>query len=307
VVNEAGANGTELSDYVVEITGDCAADGSITLALDEDATCIITNTKKGMVDVIKTVNGVVAAGFEFEIRSGADLDNLGTTEASCTTDTDGFCDFSGAKFVPENYQFCEINMMPGWSTSLSAEPGAFVPNGNSPDVDNSVICVPFTLDPGETQSFTVDNTPPPMGDARTIGFWKNWTSCDGNGNQDPVLDETLTAAGGSIAIGALLVNDCPTAVSILDKRDIRNAKKNAGDAAYGLAAQLLAAELNFVAGAGSCTDVDIAANDAQLLLTDIGFDGTRNYLKGGRSGEDRDLANELAGILDAYNNNMFCL
>ena len=47
-------------------------------------------------------------------------------------------------------------------------------------------------------SFSIDNIPPPGGDARTIGFWKNWTSCDGNGNQDPVLYETLAAAGGTI-------------------------------------------------------------------------------------------------------------
>jgi hypothetical protein len=44
-VGEAGYGDTDLSQYVVIIGGDCAADGSITLDLAQDATCTIANIK----------------------------------------------------------------------------------------------------------------------------------------------------------------------------------------------------------------------------------------------------------------------
>ena len=111
-----------------------------------------------------------------------------------------------AKLVPGDYQFCEANVMPGWMSSLRDEPGAFmlpasaygsffVPNSTDPLVDNSVYCVPFTLDPGETESFVADNTPPPGGDARTIGFWKNWSSWPIN---SPALNMSRHSAYASI-------------------------------------------------------------------------------------------------------------
>ncbi|MBT8093073.1 MAG: hypothetical protein KJN77_08560, partial [Gammaproteobacteria bacterium] len=166
--------------------------------------------------------------------------------------------------------------------------------------------------PDETETFAVDNTPPPTpeGAAKTIGFWKNWTSCDGHGNQDDVLDQTLDAAGGSISLGGFAVTSCYDAVDLLDKRDIaesdavRDGKKKGGDAAYGLAAQLLAAKLNLEANAGDCQEVLDTIDDADALL--FNFTGTGNYWKGKNAGDDRALATELAGILDDYNNNLLC-
>jgi hypothetical protein len=163
--------------------------------------------------------------------------------------------------------------------------------------------------------FNVNNVPPPDGDARTIGFWKNWTSCDGKGNQAPVLDETLQAAGGRIQLGDFAVSIdyvCQVAVDVLDKRDIddpalvADGKKKAGDAAYGLAAQLLAAKLNVAATAGTCTALIDAIADADALLAAEGFDGTGNYLKGGNNAALSATATELASVLDDYNNNLLC-
>jgi hypothetical protein len=229
--------------------------------------------------------------------------SVGSVEASCTTDSSGYCDFGGATFSPGEYWFCETNMLPGWSAELSGYPGAIVPNNTDSNVDNSVICAPFTLDPGETESFSLDNTPPPGGDARTIGFWKNWTSCDGHGNQDDVLDQNLP-----VSLGDMYIDDCDTAVSLLDKRDVNSGRKRAGDAAYALAAQLLAYELNQNAGAGTCTAASDAAASGHNLLMDIGFDGTGNYLKGNspQVKEDAQDAHDYAGILDEYNNNVLC-
>ncbi|MBT8440457.1 MAG: hypothetical protein KJO91_12065 [Gammaproteobacteria bacterium] len=263
--------------------------------------------------MLKTLSGATPpAGttFDFELRTGVSDSAVGTTEASCTTDVTGYCDFGGTVFMPGDYWFCEVNMMPGWSTSLTGYPGAIVPNNTDPGVDNSVICAPFALDVGETESFSVDNTPPPGGDARTIGFWKNWTSCDGNGNQDAVLDDNLPAP-----LGSMDIIDCPVAVDLLDKRDIKNpavvkdGKKMAGDAAYGLAAQLLAYELNQNANAGTCSDAVDAAASGHALLTDIGFDGTGGYLKGQSPSvrQDKADASMYAGLLDSYNNNELCI
>ena len=45
-VGEASGTGTSLSDYTTVIGGDCAADGSVTVAAGGSATCTITNTRK---------------------------------------------------------------------------------------------------------------------------------------------------------------------------------------------------------------------------------------------------------------------
>jgi Regulator of chromosome condensation (RCC1) repeat len=42
-VSEAGGTGTLLSDFTTEISGDCAADGTVNLALGDKKTCTITN------------------------------------------------------------------------------------------------------------------------------------------------------------------------------------------------------------------------------------------------------------------------
>ncbi len=303
-LSETGPAGYVASDWVC-VGGTQNAD-TITLGLGQEATCTITNTAKGMVTVIKTSSGVPAAGFTFEIREGASPTEEGVVLASDTTDADGIADFGGLKLEAGTYQLCETGMMPGWSNTIDGfTPAGAVPEGG----DNSTECVEFTLDIGETEVFTVDNVPPPGGDARTIGFWKNWTSCDGNGNQDAVLDDNLPVSG---YLGGIVGTSCEVAVDLLDKRDIadpdvvNDGKKMAGDAAYGLAAQLLAAQLNVNADAGTCQDAldAIAAGDALLELID--FDGTGGYLKGGKNAALRAEATELAGILDDYNNNMLC-
>ena len=299
-----------------------AALNGITLDVQPGATivCTFTNNKDGTVTVTKTVSGGLPNGwtFDFEIRTGASLTETGSAVAGGTATTDpvtGETDFGGLLLVPGIYQFCEVNMLPGWHSNLSDEPGAFVPNSDDPNVDNSVVCVEFTLDAGEEEHFDVDNTPPPGGDARTIGFWKNWTSCDGRGNQDPVLDQTLAlfpiAAGQSthgVWIGDIYVDTCEEAIAILNKSTL-NGKKKANDAAYGLAAQLLAAVLNYQAGAGQCADATNAIADAQQLLDDVNFTATGNYLGPkvkGALAVQRAEALDLAETLDLYNNNLLC-
>jgi uncharacterized cupredoxin-like copper-binding protein len=309
----AGWTLTDITCDDADSTGDTAT-GVASFEVDpgETVRCVFTNTQDGTVEVVKTVSGALPNGqtFDFELRTGASPTEVGTTVASTTTDpVTGEADFGGATFAPGTYQFCEVNMLPGWHSTLSDDPNAFVPNSDDPNVDNSVVCVEFTLDPGETETFVIDNTPPPGGDARTIGFWKNWTSCDGNGNQDPVLDDTLASfPGGGILVGDIFVDTCAEAVAILNKSSLDGTKR-ASDAAYELAAQLLAAELNYQAGAIQCQDATDAIADGQALLDLINFNATGSYLGPkvkGPTAIQRQEALALAATLDDYNNNLLC-
>ncbi|MEZ5450912.1 MAG: hypothetical protein R3E89_18750 [Thiolinea sp.] len=175
--------------------------------------CTYENTKRAMVEVNKTVAGQIPGigeTFSFEIRKDATPEDAGSVLASGSSDAAGDVSFTCeagtnpdcinvdgvAKLLPGgNYQLCETHLLVGWMTSLT---GGFVPGAaGDPTADNSTICVQIepALVAGETRVIEVDNTRPPGGDARTPGFWKNWSSCS-KGNQDDVLDQTL--AGSSI-------------------------------------------------------------------------------------------------------------
>jgi hypothetical protein len=77
------------------------------------------------------------------------------------------------------------------------------------------------------------------------------------------------------------------------------------DPAYNLAAQLLATELNFQAGAGKCPAAVTARDQAQALLSKYSFTGAGSYANK-LSASDTTLANQLAQQLDAYNNDRLC-
>ena len=168
---------------------------------------------------------------------------------------------------------------------------------------------------------------------------KNWNACTG-GNQAAtaasnggpaagwyILDNLLNNPGYRLgpANGAglqldgtsanaltgniMLPTDCVAAVRILDKSKVTDGKKQASDAAYNMAAQLLAALLNLSAGAETCTSPDggivAAVNAGQTLLATIGFNGTGSYLTKSNTANYRE-AIRLAGILDQYNNGFLC-
>lgn len=91
---------------------------------------------------------------------------------------------------------------------------------------------------------------------------------------------------------------------LLDKRNFRGRKK-ASDPLHNLAAHLLAAQLNF--GAGACTTQEVldAALNAEELLDEYDFDGDgHDNLK--KKDPDVQLAHELAQYLDEYNNGEYC-
>jgi hypothetical protein len=307
----------------------------------ETVTCVFSNRCRGDVDVTKTVEGQPPTGlesFDFEIRQGASPEAVGTVVAAATTDATSnvnvpFVCADGdppcrnvegvAKLVPGVYQFCEANVYPGYTTDIKDWPNAFslpvvngayfVPNAVDPMVDNSIYCVDFTLEPCATVSFAVDNTPPPGGDARTPGYWKNWSECTGGGQED-VLGESIACSDmGFFPIGLVQVDECYEAVSLLDMRQIAlnlKGKKMASDACYLLASKLLAAELNTTdcIGAKDCPDLQAAMAAAQELLVDKGFDGANKKCLTSKDAGYSD-AIQLAEDLDDYLNNIpgsFC-
>jgi hypothetical protein len=182
-------------------------------------------------------------------------------------------------------------------------------------VDNSVVCQNFTAVAGETTTFNVNNTPPPGGRALTIGYWKNWASCTTSSTKKkPVLDQTLAKAeptGIVVATGYLVLHgstatpnvapDCAKATALLNKSNF-SGKKLASDPAFNMAAQLVAAELNYVAGAEPVPAATTAITQAIALLTKYQFTG--NGYTGKISAADAAAMNALATTLDKYNNNI---
>jgi hypothetical protein len=171
--------------------------------------------------------------------------------------------------------------------------------------------------------FHVNNRRPPGGFALTVGYWKNWASCTKSAlKQKNSLDQTLylygsnglvvsATSGGWPVFGATYylklvagsnpnaATDCSKAVNLLNKTTITSGKKMASDPAFNLAAQLVAAELNYKAGAA--TTVTTQINQAVLLLGKYHFDGNTHT---NISAADAAAMNALATALDNYNNNV---
>jgi hypothetical protein len=345
-VSETAGTNTTLSDYTTVIGGDCAANGTVSLALAQNKTCTITNTKKGMAQIVKTVSGLPpAAGqtFTFEIRQGASTVSDGTVLESNTTDASGNLNFTTKLVAGQTYQMCEW-VFPGWNTNLVGDGPLFVPNSlippalPNPNVNNLTVCTNFSVQPGQTRTFTVNNTPPPGGRALTIGFWKNWASCaSSNGKgQKPMLDLALGIAsatttnppGGLVASaqnpGALWPNyaatwyliikgnpastannirpapDCTIAENLLDKTTTDGKKKMSSDPLFNMTAQLIAAQLNRFMGAGINGTTIMNIDRAVLLNGKYKFNGLTYTPK--LTTADANLANCLATQLDNYNN-----
>ena len=364
IVGESAGTATSLGDYDAVLGGDCAADGSVSLALDEDKVCTITNTRRIQIDIVKTFNGLVdeLEDAAFAIYQGPDGFG-GTALAADSTlgATGGYLDFGGIMLPASGtYTLCEEGLPVGWTSAdwyiddgdtpgiIDAADTSVTPyNPHAPSEDLGYRCVDFgagpgTVEPfvemlpGETLSLLIDNRAP-QGDARTPGYWSNWSSCS-NGNQfakatqeyldgvdmrhytvDEILPQTigilnLNGDGDGNPYNGSNTANCEDAVAILQSRDIEETKgkkplNRANDAAYKLARSLLAYLANQVAGAYDCQAAADAADDGQALLERIGFDGSGAYLDSKtvkQQGTELDQSDALMyhGILDGYNNNM---
>jgi len=110
------------------------------------------------------------------------------------------------------------------------------------------------------------------------------------------------------------ITNTKVAVDILDQRDVSNPDlvadglKRSNDAAYTLAMHLLAAQLNYGAGAGQCQAASDAMIAGETLLDKYNFEGLGEYLsnRNKKVKADYNLALQLAKTLDLYNNNELC-
>jgi hypothetical protein len=148
---------------------------------------------------------------------------------------------------------------------------------------------------------------------RSAGYWLLWNAC-AEGNKADVaranggraagwvlLDDLLADPG--IQLGDYPVTTCEEGVVLLQRRN--SAGEETGDPIYGLAAALLAAELNLNVGAETCPSAEEALLGGHLVLASTGFDGTGEY-PAATSGELSDLIPKLVELLTAYNIGELC-
>ena len=314
------------NSYPLEASGDCRVGGRVN----------VLKLTQGVVDSTKS--------WTFNLYLGPDGYNSGALASDNTfDDADGILDFDDYNLDPElTYTLCEMGVPAGWSTFWQVDTDGngvadttvipYNPNADDPtptDVGNRCVDIGAASSPsipipaGGTLVFEVDNRYP-GGAPRTPGYWKNWNRCTGGGQQytaeenggwqegywllEDVLDPII---GGGIVWDDILadaflfpIETCDDAVNILDKRSF-SGKKKASDPLHNLATHLLAAQLNF--GAGACTTQEVldAALEAEELLDKYDFNGWGHDPLPKKSA-DAGLANELAGYLDDYNNGEFC-
>jgi hypothetical protein len=273
---------------------------SIGLDAGENVTCTFVNQRKARLRVEK-LYAPADLTFDFSRNPGGALFSL----------VDQQIDSTGFSLAPNTYRVCELNNAVTFSASatLDGAPATLINPDLPQDLGNRCVDVPLAYGSDRIVVFT--NTPPPAGDARSTGYWKNWSSCT-SGNQyqqatdrailDKTLDFYLPNNPAVFPIGDITSLTCGQAVNLLDKSAINTGKKMASDPAYNLAAQFFAAKLNYAAGAQQCPAATTAIGQAQALLDAINFTGTGSY-KSSLPKPQQALAKSLAATLDSYNNN----
>jgi hypothetical protein len=343
---------TTFNVVVTDIRSGCSNEADLEITINPCSWLELLKTTNGVVDPLQT--------WTFNLYEGAFPALIQIATASTSGDLDGilFGD-TGPLSRNNTYTVCEQEVPAGFGntwmidsdgdgifeiipyTTYPGTGGVYNPNSvdNPPqDLGNRCYEFPGTLFPlnqyGDMTPlalhFQIENTYP-GGEARTPGYWKNWNTCSGGGQQYTATENSTDLNGdGSITAydrvnsGWALLDDiielfgitwgdfelttCNDARLILDNRNLDGINK-ASDPAYNLAKHLLAYQLNQGAGAYVCPEMAPIETEAIDLLVGIGFDGISNFLQKPKSPADKALANralELGKILDAYNNNAGC-
>jgi hypothetical protein len=297
-VSETAGTATDLANYVTAIGGDCATNGSVTLAAGDNKVCTVTNSRKAVLIVDKVTVGGGTQLFDF---SQTGISNFQLADATTPKKT--------INILPGTVTVCELALAVAWNVTVTVNGGSVTPTINGTTGD---ACYGVVLAYGDSTTIVFTNTPPPGGGTRTIGYWKNHSSCaTSNGGQyqrsidrgepEANLDFYLGGAGvqSIYPIGDITSLTCAEAVNLLSK-NAKNGDKRAGDPIYNMVAQLLGAKLNVAAGAGTCATLATALADAQAFLDALNFDGTGSY-KGVLSASDQNLVNGWAAIFGSYN------
>lgn len=118
------------------------------------------------------------------------------------------------------------------------------------------------------------------------------------------MDDLLADPG--ILVGTLSVETCEQGVKLLQGMNLQGFEMK-NDAAYNLATQLFATQLNLAVGSEYCSASDQAVAEAQLLLLELNFDGMGSYLGPPRADNNVETANFLTEQLINYNNGTLCV
>ncbi len=330
----------DAADYAADGTYSATLDNTAVVTggddqTDQSSASTTYTCKAGFMNLLKLTGGAVDPSKDWSFALYEGPDGFGGTQVGATSstfgDANGILEFGNPALRSDaSYTVCELGVPAGWSSLWKIDTDndgsadlniiPYNPNADDgPPEDLGNLCFDFgagTVYPvvvGQTLVFEVDNTFP-GGQPRTPGYWKNWNRCT-NGNQVQtaaknggpaegwfLLDDILNSPG--ISWGAFTIADCETGVSILDQRDLDTGRKRASDAAYTLAMHLLAAQLNFAAGAESCPAAQDAVVAAENLLVSIDFNGTGRYLR--PKDAEYQSALTLAATLDEYNNGNLC-
>jgi hypothetical protein len=286
----------------------------------------------GVLQVLKLTNESVdpVPDWEFALFRGPEgFGGERVGGAGTRGDPDGILEPAWAALRPdETYTLCELEVPAGWSGTWKVDTNgdgmADIPvtpynpdqfRDPPEDLGNRCLEVGAGTDHPLDHPLLVEvGNNYPGGDPRQPSYWKAWSSCTGgsqpataaaNGGPDAgwfLMDDILADPG--VQVGILAVATCPLGVSILEQRDVKSGKKMASDPAYPLAMHLLAARLNFAAGAGTCPLAEEQAALAQELLFNLGFKGEGTYLR--VRDPDYALAMEMATNLESYNNGFLC-
>ena len=275
-------------DLISATCSDGSPIANVDVAPGETVTCTFTNTKRGSVTLRKTTDGVVDPSKDILfVLSGPGLPSAGVTR-STFGDQDGVLDFGSGNLIPaQTYTICETPVPAGFTSFWKLDGAIVTPYNPSasqiPAEDLGIRCSDFSLTPGQARAFEVDNSHP-GGDPRTIGYWKNWNRCTG-GDQAATAQKNGGGAAGFFlvedllpqAIGDVSITTCQQAIKLTSKQD-QNGRSKSSDAAYEPGEQLLAARLNLAAGAETCAAAQQAVLGGQMLLDQINFGGSGDYL-----------------------------
>jgi hypothetical protein len=173
-----------------------------------------------------------------------------------------------------------------------------------------------TILPAPTQGTNPQYISSGTGEPRSGGYWLIWNTC-AEGNQSEtaranggreagwiLMDDLLSDPG--VLLGEIEVENCEQGLNLLKSRNLCGIEMKL-DAAYTLAAQLLAAQLNLATGSEYCPAFDEAVNQAQLLLLKLKFDATGSYLGPPLMNEDLETARVLEEQLTSYNAGTLCV
>ncbi len=348
-------NPSRQTDFTVKVTNratGCFSEATLTVTVNLCSWLNLTKTTNKSVDPTLNWTFVLYKGTYGNLTEIASETTMGVTDGVLFRE-------AGPLSRYNTYTVCELGVPAGYGTTWMIDPdgdglfdiipyttfpgtnGIYNPNSlDSPPQDLGNRCYEiqgsllpanqYGNEPPLALQLQVDNTFP-GGDARTPGYWKNWNTCTGGGQQytatansvDKNGDGVITAFDRVYSGWALLddiielfgitwgefeLTTCEDARKILDNRDL-NGVNRASDPAYTLAKHLLAYQLNQGAGAYICYEMAAYETEAVNLLIAINFQGIGDYLKKINSPTLKKLASralELAAIFDAYNNNKGC-